>query len=796
MANDFYNPSGSPTTGAAGSSAVQRTEFASIAAGFAKFPGLTGNGSRAVIVNAGGTGLTVTTGTLTLAGNLATTGAFNTTLAQTASVTLTLPGVSGTLATLAGTEAFTNKTYSGLTISTTTGTLAIAAGVTFTVSNSLTLAGTGGTTMTFPGTNATLARTDAGQSFSGTQAFGALTATTVNGMTLTGSGSVDFGTGGTVLYSTATTTLTGDVTGSGTSSIVTTVAKIAGTVVSGTTGSGSVVFATSPTVTGISSNTFTSTVATGTAPFTVSSTTVVTNLNAAQLNGATFASPGTIGGTTPGAATVTTLNTTTIASGAWNGTKIGLLYGGTNADLTATGGANQFLKQTSVGAAVTVAAIVAADLPVMVGDSGSGGTKGAVPAPSAGDAAALKFLKADGTWVAVSSGVTSIADATNGGLNFSASTGAVTANLKPSDLLTKASPTASDSVVIMDAAAANAAKTSLISAITALASGAIVTPQGRLTLVTATPVMTTTQSAKTSVFYTPYIGSYYPVYSGSAWSNRSIAELSVALDATNFLSGVMYDLFLYNDSGTDRLGYGPSWATGGGSTTARGTGAGSTELQLLNGIQTNKNSITLRYSSVATTVVAANQATYVGTALASGNGQTQFVFGALAANGTAAAFNLWNCYNRVLVQTFVQDTTDSWSYATQAWRSANNSATMRVSFIQGLAEDGFEAKYLANSSSALSGASAPRFSGIGYDVTNALASGCASGRADLAIVDSGAVGTAPVCPMLALYSKAADLGSHFCQAIEYGNASGAAVFCGDNGTPATTQSGLYFSGRF
>lgn len=33
-----------------------------------------------------------------------------------------------------------------------------------------------------------------------------------------------------------------------------------------------------------------------------------------------------------------------------------------------------------------------------VGDSGSGGTKGLVPAPAAGDAAASKFLHADGTW--------------------------------------------------------------------------------------------------------------------------------------------------------------------------------------------------------------------------------------------------------------------------------------------------------------------------------------------------------------------------------------------------------------
>ena len=39
-----------------------------------------------------------------------------------------------------------------------------------------------------------------------------------------------------------------------------------------------------------------------------------------------------------------------------------------------------------------------AELNNMVGDSGSGGTKGLVPAPASGDAAAGKVLKADGTW--------------------------------------------------------------------------------------------------------------------------------------------------------------------------------------------------------------------------------------------------------------------------------------------------------------------------------------------------------------------------------------------------------------
>lgn len=43
-------------------------------------------------------------------------------------------------------------------------------------------------------------------------------------------------------------------------------------------------------------------------------------------------------------------------------------------------------------------------LDAMVGDSGSGGTKGLVPAPGSGDAAAGKFLKADGTWAAPAGG--------------------------------------------------------------------------------------------------------------------------------------------------------------------------------------------------------------------------------------------------------------------------------------------------------------------------------------------------------------------------------------------------------
>lgn len=70
-------------------------------------------------------------------------------------------------------------------------------------------------------------------------------------------------------------------------------------------------------------------------------------------------------------------------------------------------------------------------LNAMVGDSGSGGTKGLVPAPASGDAAAGKFLKADGTWVAPSGAgdVVGPASSTNNGFaKFDGTTGKLLKN--------------------------------------------------------------------------------------------------------------------------------------------------------------------------------------------------------------------------------------------------------------------------------------------------------------------------------------------------------------------------------
>ena len=134
-------------------------------------------------------------GNITLGGAFTTTPANGVTLTTTGATNVTLP-VSGTLATLAGTEALTNKTVNGLTITTTTGTLTIASGKTLTYNNSITIGGTDATTMTMPTTSATIARTDAGQTFTGTQAFATITASSTITITSASASAVAVGLNG------------------------------------------------------------------------------------------------------------------------------------------------------------------------------------------------------------------------------------------------------------------------------------------------------------------------------------------------------------------------------------------------------------------------------------------------------------------------------------------------------------------------------------------------------------------------------------------------------------------------
>lgn len=140
MANDYYTHGSTPAQGSPGASSVMRAEFDLVMAGFAKLPALTANAGRAVVINGGGTGMTVTTGTLALGGAFITSGGHSLTLTTTAPTNVTLP-TTGTLATRAGTETFTNKTLTSPVIDTPTITAPTLSG-TYTLAGDVTIATT------------------------------------------------------------------------------------------------------------------------------------------------------------------------------------------------------------------------------------------------------------------------------------------------------------------------------------------------------------------------------------------------------------------------------------------------------------------------------------------------------------------------------------------------------------------------------------------------------------------------------------------------------------------------------
>ena len=290
-------------------------------------------------------------------------------------------------------------------------------------------------------------------------------------------------------------------------------------------------------------------------------------------------------------------------------------------------------------------------------------------------------------------------------------------------------------------------------------------PQGRLTLTSATPVMTSDVTAASTVYYDSYIGNQVPAYNGTAWVYYTITgdEISLALDSNSGhtgyqASGSLFDLFVGNNSGIT-LCTGPAWS----STTTRGTGAGTTQISKLNGVYTNTVSMTCRFGSATgnTFACGVNQCTYIGTMYATANGQSGMQFKPTAAGGGSNnVLGLYNAYNRVSITSIESDSTASWTYTSGTIRSANASTSNRINFIDGLQQSFLSGSYeifISNSGSQ---------GGIGIGVNSTSAqtgSFCSTGAS------SGTV----LCTM----RSAPLLGLNYFQALEDADSgSGTATF--------------------
>jgi hypothetical protein len=242
-------------------------------------------------------------------------------------------------------------------------------------------------------------------------------------------------------------------------------------------------------------------------------------------------------------------------------------------------------------------------------------------------------------------------------------------------------------------------------------------PQGRLTLQTLTPVMTTTQSAKTTIYYTPYVGNRVPIYDGTNMVMTTFAELSAATtDTTKSPAAIgvskVNDWFVWSDAGTLRIGHGPDWT----SDTVRSAG---TALVMVAGTLLNNASIT--------NGPAASRGTYVGTTRSNASSQLNFIFGSNAASGGAALLGVWNMYNRRRVVTTVQDSVASFAIGANTIAVFNGSVNNNVLVVTGLAEDTVLARFNAIASP---GTGANACAGVGVDSTT-VASGIMTGTGSL-----------------------------------------------------------------
>jgi hypothetical protein len=289
-------------------------------------------------------------------------------------------------------------------------------------------------------------------------------------------------------------------------------------------------------------------------------------------------------------------------------------------------------------------------------------------------------------------------------------------------------------------------------------------PQGYLTTSTGVPIITSDATAATTVYYTPFVGAVLPLYNGTSLVATAFSELSLAL-SSNHVASTIYDLFVMSDSGTMRLVTGPAWnssTAGGGS---RGSGAGTTELERVNGILVNRQAITVRHSG-GTTSMAARFGTYVGSMFVDGtNGQIT----CHRSSGSSRKWALWNAYNRQTIILRAFDSTASWTYASATIRQSNAATGNKITVFTGLQEAMIKATFIQNVQLNTSGADI----GIGWGIDSTTAFSGTRSRGEFNVAGVGQASN-----VASYHSYASLLGISNFNLCEISNASGTNTFLG------------------
>jgi hypothetical protein len=251
---------------------------------------------------------------------------------------------------------------------------------------------------------------------------------------------------------------------------------------------------------------------------------------------------------------------------------------------------------------------------------------------------------------------------------------------------------------------------------------------GRLTLESGVPISTTDQTAKTTLYFTPYKGNKISIYDGTRWKLYTFAELSISLAGKT--ADKNNDVFVYDNSGTLTLEL-VEWTND--STRA-------TALALQDGVYCKTGALTRRYLGTIRTTGTTGQC-----------------------ETSRLKWFVWNLYNQALIDLWREETT-SYSYTTLTWRQAYASAANQVEFVQGLTRrvDLWTSAlvYAASSPAAAAGTA------IGLDSTSSIASSDSSGYFNQPSADS------QFLTITARLHRAVAAGYHYAALLERGPSGG------------------------
>lgn len=278
-----------------------------------------------------------------------------------------------------------------------------------------------------------------------------------------------------------------------------------------------------------------------------------------------------------------------------------------------------------------------------------------------------------------------------------------------------------------------------------------VTPGGRLTLESGVPVSTTDQTAKTSVYFTPYVHNMIVLWDGADWCPTTFTEKTLALGTLT--SGKPYDVFGYLSSGALVL---ESLAWTNDTTRA-------TAVTLQDGRYCKSGDKTRLYlGSFYTTSTTTTEDSAGGTTTQVGGKRF-----------------LWNMYNQVERHASVIDTAASWSYATATVRQANAATGNKIQFMCGL--DSLINAQLQATVYLVANSLKAAYAGFGVDSTTTMSG--------VNVAGYNVASTGVYVSIGGAISNIFAAGYHYLAWVESGADGTTSIFVGSNGAD-TCQSGI------